>query len=228
LKLGTAQPEYLPGLEYFWKLAQCDTVIFTDHFQFTKRSPITASPPLSGFGSSMRIPVRHTESALTINGKKIDRGQPWREKHLKSLHHQFHLTPFGYYYLPRLEEIYMKDIDTLGDFLILLLENFITFFHLPITVKRASKLSYTNDNTKTIINWAHDLKAKEYITSEEVINRGWIEKERIINSGINVNTFIPLPEYNILQSYNDFSAIGFLMQYGPEAGYILKQYLPQK
>jgi hypothetical protein len=228
LRLGTAQPEYLPGLEYFWKLAQCDSVIFTDHFQFTKRSPITASPPLSGFGSSMRIPVKHTEAALTISEKKIDMGQSWSEKHLKSLHHQFHLTPFGYYYLPKIEEIYREKIDSLSDFLILLIENFITFFHLPITVKRASNLSYTSDNTKTIIDWSHNLNAAEYITSDEVISKGWIEKNRIINSGITLNTFASLPEYHILQSYNDFSAIGFLMQYGPEAGYILKQYLPPK
>ena len=70
LKLTALRPEYLPGLDYFWKLAQCEALIFTDHFQYVKRSPITVSPPLSGFGSSLRIPVRHTEKPLAIKEKK--------------------------------------------------------------------------------------------------------------------------------------------------------------
>jgi hypothetical protein len=228
VKLTTARPEYLPELEYFWNIAQSDILILTDHFQYIKRSPITVSPPLSGFGSSLRIPVRHSQTALSIKDKSIDNRQTWREKHLKSLHHQFHLTPFGYYYLPRFEEIYMESGDNLSDFLIALLENFTRFLHLPITVKRASQLPSSKNNTQTVIDWCRMNGSDEYLTNREVLAKGWIAEEALNESHIRVSSFIPLPHYHILQSYRGFSAIGFLMQYGPEAGYILKQYLPQK
>lgn len=227
IKLSTARPEYLPGFEYFWKLAQSDILIFTDHFQYVKRSPITVSPPLSGFGSSMHIPVRHTEKPLSIKDKKIDLRQNWQTKHFKSLYHQFHLTPFAYYYLPRFEEIYMKNRENLADFLIELLENIIGFLHLPLKIMRASQLGFKTDNNSTIIDWCHRLQVSKYLTSQEVITNSWIDRNMIEDAGIKVKTFAPLPDYHILQSYTEFSVIGFLMQYGPEAGYILKQYLPR-
>ncbi len=226
LKLTALRPEYLPGLAYFWKLAQCDALIFTDHFQYVKRSPITVSPPLSGFGSSLRIPVRHTEKPLAIKDKKIDTRQPWQGKHFKSLYHQFHLTPFGYYYLPRFEEIYMKNSENLSDFLIELLESIIRFLHLPLKTARASQLGHAADNTQTLIDWRHSMNYSYYLTSKEALEKGWIDRKALEKADIKTAVFEPLPDYHILQSYNGFSAVGFLMQYGPEAGYILKQYLP--
>jgi len=225
LILTTARPEYLPGLDYFWKLAQSDTLVFTDHFQYVKRSPITVSPPLSGFGSSLRIPVRHSDKAPLIKDKKIDRRQPWQKKHLKSLYHQFHLTPFGYYYLPLLEELYNKNIENLSDFLIELLQTFIKFLHLPLKIKRASQIGYTTDKNRSVIDWCHSIGAAQYLTFPEALAKGWVERAVIEKAHIAVETFVPMPDYHILQSYNGYSAIGFLMQYGPEAGYILKQYL---
>ncbi len=228
MKLTTARPEYLPDLNYFWNIAQSDLLILTDHFQFVKRSSITVSPPLSGFGSSMHIPVKHTGAPVPIMDKKVSLGRNWRVKHFKSIYHQFHLAPFGYYYLPLFEEIYKDNTDSLSDFLIILLKKIIYFFHLQIEILRASDIGFSQNSNETIVDWCQNNSALHYITSDEVVQNRWINMEMIEENGIELSTYSALPNYNILTSYNGFSVIGFLMQYGPEAGYILKQYLPRK
>lgn len=78
------QPNYVPWLGYFCKLAQCHIFVFLDDAQFTKNGFINRNRIKTVDGVKwLTIPV-HARLAWSIKETKWS-DPMWREKHLKSL-----------------------------------------------------------------------------------------------------------------------------------------------
>ncbi len=226
MRLGALQPAYFPALHYYWKLAQCDICVFADHLRFSKGSTINRSAPLANNQSVLRIPILHNDKRAHIATTQMDSHSDWRQKHLRTLHHLFHQWPFAYYYLPLFEEVFNTDFSSLGDFLWTLHQRLLEWLHLPVQIVRASELPTASDNTLQIVSWANQLKGFHYITEKEAIEKGWIDQERLQKNKIRCVYFQDMPSSHLLNSYAQGSILTFLMQFGPEAGYIIRQYLP--
>ncbi len=226
--LGSFRPAFFPSLEYFWHIAQCDVAVFADHLQYTKGSSINRSAPLYDTNDILRIPVRHNGEHTGIFNKQIDLHSPWRQKHLKTIRHLFHNFPFAYYYLPELEELYGENFRNLGDFLWRLTERLVKWLHLPVKLLRSSKLGGEGCAEELIFNWCKLSGATFYIGSAEAFKNKWADQEKLDSFGIGTLLFAPLPESHLLQNYASLSIIHYLLQFGPEGGYIIRQYLSQK
>lgn len=228
LTLSTMQPAYFPSLEFFWKAAQCDIIVLTDHFQYTKRSPLTISAPLQLSQPSLRIPVRHGNPTAAIYEKQIDPDSNWQKKHLHTFRHMFHHAPYEYIYLPLMEELLANHPASLADFLTETLIKIIELLHLNIKIVRASQLPHVGTNEQLILNWCNNFKCTQYISEQTVFDRKLVKPEILTQDKISSQSFTPFPEYHILTSNRDLSILYFLFHYGPEAGYLLRQYLPLK
>ena len=108
MKLATITPAYLPPLGYFWRMAQADRIIITDHFQYVKRSSISVRAAQEEKGLRLRIPVLHDQMPVPIRQKKPDNSTPWTKKHFRSISHLFHDAPYAYHNLPRMEVLLSK------------------------------------------------------------------------------------------------------------------------
>ena len=99
------QPNYLPWLGYFHKIARADVFVFLDDVQFSK----------NGYTNRVRILGDGATRWLTIPaavhlGDPIGAVRParpdWRRRHLDTLRHFYNAAPaFGAVW-PRIEEIY--------------------------------------------------------------------------------------------------------------------------
>ena len=227
MKLATFTPAYLPSMDYFWRAAQADHIIYTDHFQYVKRSLSTISAPLDENKLLLRIPVLHDKKRLPLSEKRIDYSAPWHKKHFKSIHHLFHELPYAYHYLPQIKAIFDKEIINLSDFLNEWQVIFLKWLQLPVKSKRASEIGFRDQNEAVLLFWCHKYSAKGYITQKEIFKKGWVDQELLEKKGIQCSTFAPMPEAHILTSYKDLSILNFLLQFGPEAGYLIRQYLPE-
>ncbi len=226
MRLGALQPAYFPTLNYYWKLAQCDICVFADHLRFSKGSTINRSAPLANTLSVLRIPILHNDKRAHIATTQTDSHSDWRQKHLRTLHHLFHQWPFGYYYLPLLDEVFRKHYSSLGDFLWSLHQSLLEWLHLPVQIVRASELPTAPESTLQIVSWSNQLKISHYITEKEAIEKGWINREILQKNKIRCVYFQEMPSSHLLNSHAPGSILTFLMQFGPEAGYIIRQYLP--
>lgn len=222
---STFRPEYLPSLSRFWDLAQCDHIIFTDHLQYTKKSPLSTSAPLNGPDERLRIPVSHHPLKQPICMKTVDDHNNWRKRHLKTLSHTFHHFPYGYYYLPLLEERYVTDTDNLSDILISFLEALLSWLHFDRKIHRASSVNSIKNVHDFIDLWYRNLEADRYLTKQDVFINRWLTETELKQRRISYGYFAPFPDYHILQAYKDLSILHFLMQFGPEAGYLIRQYM---
>lgn len=224
--LTTLRPEFLPDLSCFWKIAQCDLVVLTDHLQYVKRSSITVSAPLRSSNDRLRIPVLH-KGQVSISEKEMDLGHNWKKKHLSLLHHLFGDSPFGYYYLPLIKEMYDSENRLLIDFLYHLLQSIVSWLHFDCEIVLSSKLFKTEPG-QPVVYLANKLNADSYLADIEVYTRGWVSRIKLKQNSIKTFEFEKLSEAHILQSNKGLSILAFLMQYGPEAGYLLRQFLPTR
>lgn len=225
--LTTLRPSYLPTLEFFWKAAQCDVVILTDHLQYTKRSDISISAPISDQGLKLTIPVQHDKQRLPVYQKKISRSGNWQTKHLRNIYHNFHHHPFFEYYQTELNQLYNEEhslIHFLAGFLIKLFH----FFHLEAQVYRASQFVKADDPAQFVVQSCNKAACTTYMADPLVFEEGWLDKDVLHTAGVHVSLFHPLPQAHIFQSYKNLSALNFLFQFGPEAGYLIRQFLPQQ
>ncbi len=223
--LTALRPAYLPSVEYFWQAAQCNIVVFADHLQFTKGTNINRSAPLHTAEDVLTIPVRHLKQQQTIAQKSIDDHLPWRQKHMKTLKHLFHNFPFAYYYLPQMEEILNEEWRNLGDFLWHTTNKLVEWLRLPVKLVRSSELGATGNSEELIVRWCEEFDTQIYMASEEAFNKKWVQKEELKKQGIQCYVFKPIPESHLMQNFAGLSALHFLLQFGPEAGYIIRQYL---
>ena len=226
--LGTFRPAFLPGLTYFWQIAQCDVAVFTDHLSFSKGSSINRSAPFPDGQTVLRIPVLHNEKRGRIFETEIDYHSGWKEKHLKTLHHFFHNLPFAYYYLPELEDLFNSEFNSLGDFLFELHKILVHWLHLSVRFLRSSEGDFNGSAEELIAFWCAKTHSATYISQPETFENQWVNKQQLKEKGLEISTFSPLPDSHLLRNYQDTTILQFLLQFGPEAGFIIQQYLPSK
>ncbi len=223
--LSALMPAYWPSLQFFWNAAQCRFIILTDHFQYSKRSSATVSAPLRLSQPSLRIPVRHLDAQTAIAEKQFAPNSSWHKKHLQTLRHQFHHAPYAYYYLPDIQTLLSESYATLGDFLFALTSQLFNWLHFDLSVYRSSQLVTEGNHEQLLQNWCTQFQCDTCLTEPSALEQGFIRTEPLIEAGISCRTFLPVPDFHILQSNSRLSVLNFLMDYGPEAGYIIRQYL---
>ncbi len=224
ISLCTLRPAFWPDLNYFWRMYQCDLVLLTDHLLFIKQSEITVSAPFQEKKQKLRIPVKHTGCNQTIADKEMDTMHPWREQHLKALQRIFSDNPFTYLYLPQIQNLYTSTDDNLTEFLYRIIHRQAEWLHLKSRLLLSSRLTSNNDATAFVIEQCKSFGCGAYLAERRVYDRGWVNEKKLRRSGIEPIVFRPLPKANIIKTSGSFAALSFLMQYGPEAGYLLRQF----
>ena len=227
-KLATFFPEYLPTLEYIWYFVQADYVILTDHFQFAKRSLVTRSAKLNLNDPILSIPVQHQKNMLRIGDVVSISDTHWRKKHFNTIYHQFHNAPFAYYYMPILKDLIHSDVQNLSDYVYNILLRLIDWLHFDTIIKQAVKIGYQSENFDSILEWCRLTSSDTYLFTQQVFDNKWLNANDFKGSAIQLEPFSVLPEVHILDSNHHLSVLSFLFQYGPEAGYIIRQYQNRK
>ncbi|MEJ2055123.1 MAG: WbqC family protein [Calditrichaceae bacterium] len=222
---STIRPEYLPSIGYFWNLGQCKKIVLTDHFQYSKRQAFSISPPLIQNDVVLRIPVKHDPAFMPLYKKQIFHND-WINKHFATIKHKYQNFPFAYLYLPEINNLYSANIKFLSDFLTKLISVISKWLYLDTEIYQASKIGFSKDNDQCVISWAEQLNCGHYINSKYVFQNAYINKQKLTDNNIIVDEFNPLPDFNIFQSYKNMCIFSFLFQFGPEAGYIIKQFQP--
>src|ERR671914_2812856 len=114
------QPNFLPWLGYFDKIARADVFILMDNAQFPKTGGIWTNRVrmlVNREPAWLTVPVvRAYHGTRTIAEMRIDDSKPWRGKLLKTVRTNYARAPFLGEVMPHLTEILEYDTDCLADF----------------------------------------------------------------------------------------------------------------
>lgn len=227
MRISIHQPEHLPWLGFFHKMADCDLYVLLDSVQFTKNNYQNRNRLIDRTGTVFwsTVPVRMAgHTGKTIADMEVDNTQPWQRKCWNRIAMSYSRHPFFPAIAPRLEQIFLAEYRALVDINLALIELFREELGITVPMVRSSTLDVTGSRSELLLSICRNLEADTYLSGPA--GRGYVDKSLFEASGIAIDyhAFTP-PVYPapIFKPY--LSTLDLLMNHGRGSSTILG--LPQ-
>ncbi len=222
------QPNYLPYLGFFHKIAHADAYLLVDTVQFVKRGPfgwIHRNKIRTKDGWMwLSVPVKtHDRFHQSIAEAELDNVGPWRRKHWKSISLWYARAPHFAEHRQFFEELYGRPWTHLAPLCEEIIRYLIRAFGLEAKVYRLSDLQARGQATELIVNFCRELGAEKYVSG--VHGRDYLDGAAFEKAGIDlVFQEFAHPRYTQCQPgefVEGMGAIDLLFNAGPRSREIL-------
>lgn len=226
--ISAHQPEYLPYLGFFYKMAKADKFVLVDHVQFfdgsfQNRNRIRTASASSGW-LWLTVPVITSKKGYQkINEVQIDNSVPWARQHWKTIYFNYKKTPFFDTYSDFFEELYSKKWQKISD----LNESIILYLKESLGIKtpiiKSSEFDLKGHKTDLIVELCKELKADTYLSGPGLTAEGgkhYIEEEKLKKNDIElVFSEFKHPVYSqrFVPFLEKMSAVDLLFNHGPKS-----------
>lgn len=217
MKISIHQPQYIPWLPYFTKIASSDLFVFLDTVAFQKNGVQNRNTIKTGHGPLwLTVPV-HQKLGTPINDVRIVR-DTWRDKHLKSLIMNYRKAPFFDRYLPDMERIYSTVWEYLAPLNMEVTRTMMRWLHIDVPVVTANELQVTGSSSELILNICRKTGATTYLSG--LGGKNYLDESAFKREGIAVEYVAPklptqypqlFPEVSYLP---DLSALDIILNCG--------------
>lgn len=223
------QPQYLPWLGYFDKIAGCDEFVILDNVQYkdrefqnrnkirTKEGAIWLTVPVISKGRGRQI----------ISEVLIDNGFEWERKHLMSLKTSYGHARFFGLHIPFFEKSYGRRWEKLSDLNFHIIEYILKELAVSKKIHFESDLGVSSTKTDRIIDICRKLGADTYLSGAG--GREYLEGDKFRESGIRLiyqDFEHPVYAQQFMKDKDDFipylSIVDLLFNEGPRSREILK------
>lgn len=221
------QPNYLPWPGYFNKISRSDVFVILDtvEFQTGNATSLTNRARIKSPQGELLLtmPVRKGPSKI-IKDIVVDNTQPWRKKHLASIHmHYKKAVGFNDAY-PVIENILTQTIDSMSVLNTLLIKDICTFLGITTPIVVASELPVlTEDKNMRLIEICKHLDATVYLSGNgaKKYNDHDLYKQHGLDIEYNNYAAPPYPQmYGAFMPY--LSMLDALLNMGKEAIEVIK------
>jgi hypothetical protein len=135
------QPEYLPWLGFFDKLARCDTFVIYDDTQYVHGGYQNRNRVRTAKGWRwLTVPIVHNHPQK-IKDVRIS-GVKWRENHLRLIEHSYHDSPYFKQYFPMIKSALTFDHELLIGLNIRLINLFVDILGIKVKIMRSSEFPH--------------------------------------------------------------------------------------
>jgi hypothetical protein len=225
LILSVHQPQYLPWLGYFDKVADSDLFVFLDLPQYKKREFQNRNRIKGPSGEIwLAVPVLSKgRFDQAIKDVQIDNSQPWQKRHWSTLELHLKKAPFWKDYAPGLRPFYERRWERLAE---LNLELTLWFFQqlgLQVPWKLESAIGTSTQSTERLIELCKKTGCDTYLSGAG--GRDYMDEDRFRQEGLSLRyqNYVH-PVY--AQRYGDFlpymSVVDLLMNVGPDSLKVLR------
>jgi len=163
------QPNYLPYLGFFDKMAKSDIFVIYDDAQFNK----------SDFQHRNRIRIYHGWKWLTVpvdkkripinevkirNEVKTWKGVKWANAHFRDIHDNYKDAPYYSVYADELMRIYKRTYEKLVDLNMELIRFLMKAFDIDVEIVFSSELGFTSKSTQRLVEIVEALSGDVYLS----------------------------------------------------------------
>jgi hypothetical protein len=113
--LSIHQPQYMPWIGYFHKIASSDIFVFLDDVQFKKNEWQHRNRVRSSQGWQWLSVPNHYRFPQLINEVKVFEGNKWKKDHLNSIKSCYGRANYFDNYIDIIEKFYNNSWETMGD-----------------------------------------------------------------------------------------------------------------
>jgi hypothetical protein len=156
------QPNYIPWLGYFYKIAQADIFVFLDDVQFSNQGMQNYHYIKTPQGSfRLKIPVKKTFGE-SINQVLINNELDWKKKHLKTIEVNYKRSEYFEEVFSDLEFLFSSDHYCIADLDRHLIEFICNKFGISTKLINASELNIHSQREEKILDICDALDCKIY------------------------------------------------------------------
>lgn len=199
--LAVHQPQYIPWLGYFHKIAKCDLFVFLDDVQYKKREFQNRNKIVTPDGPQwLTLPVI-TKGHYTQNIKDVllDSTEDWTKNHFKSIEHNYHKAAHYAEHSSFLTELYSKKWEKLIDVSMEFIKYSLNYLAIQTPWKMSSEYNVTETSTARIIELCKKTGADTYLSGAG--GKDYMDEELFKHNGIKlVFQDFKHPEYKQTQS----------------------------
>jgi len=226
--LSCHQPQYIPWLGYFDKIAKSDVFVFLDCVQYKPREFENRNKIRTQNGWMwLTIPViTKRKGRQRICEVKIDDGFPWRRQHWQSLKTWYGRAPYFKTYAPYFEGLYQKPTEVFCEFVVEIIKFFLVELKIETQVFFESQIKTSSPATGRILELCQKLKADTYLSG--IGGKNYLDEEMFQQTGIRLlyQDFIhPIYRQQFMRNQHDFipcmSILDLLFNEGPNSRKIL-------
>ena len=171
------QPEHLPWLGFFHKMANCDIYVILDSVQFTKNNYQNRNRLIDQDGKVFwsTVPVQitgHTDKRIA--DMVIDNTKSWPRKNWARIASNYNRHPYFNLYAPELESIFMGGYEKLVELNLDLVEFFRRQLCINVTMVRSSKMDLEGARSELLLSICKSLNAETYLSGPS--GRDYLDK----------------------------------------------------
>jgi hypothetical protein len=160
------QPNFLPWLGYFYKIAKCDVFVLLDNVQYVKNSFINRNKIKTPQGAQwLTVPVKTKgRFGQLIKDVEINNTVDWRKRHLRTLEMNYKRAKYFEPVFRGVEAIYFaRDWQNLCELNIEILKWVVSILGIEKKLMRASELNVKGEGTQLLINIVKEVGGNTYL-----------------------------------------------------------------
>lgn len=226
MRITIHQPEHMPWLGFFHKIALAEVYVILDNVQYRRRYFQNRNKIRTKEGWQwLTVPVaKESRDALLIKDATINNAAlNWKSKNIQSLYHNYHRAPYFNNYWDEFKASYEKEFLTLTDLNLSLLKFFFKALNMTKDILLASELKVSGEKGELIFNICTALRATTYVSG--ISGKEYLDLKQFQEADINI-VFQEFHHPIYKQLYNPFipcmSALDLLFNYGEKSLDIIK------
>ena len=203
LNVVISQSNYIPWVGYFYLIDACDSFVFLETVQYTRRDWRNRNQIKTPNGQLwLTIPVQDKFDRSEVLLKSVlFATDSWRDTHLKQIHRNYKRSSYFHDFFPKLERIYAYDTNSLSKFNVNLVIELATLFGLQTVFHTDHDLISdttlrTLSPTERLIKLTQAIGGSTYSTTKTALN--YLDTESFAQSNIKLN-IIRYPDFSNYQ-----------------------------
>ncbi len=215
MKIAIHQPQYLPWLNYFKKIEECDLFIVLDSVQFQKNGLHNRNKIKSPTGEIwLTVPIKK-KTKQSIIEVEINNKINWNKKHWESIKQYYGKSKNFKSYENELKKIYSLEWTNLNELNLQLIKTLMQWMKISTPIKKNSELKIKGERSQLILNICKFFNAKNYISG--IGGKNYLDEGAFKKSGIKIEylSFKPYKQYkqNFMKNgfINNLSSLDVIM-----------------
>lgn len=217
------QPDYIPWLGLYYKIAHSDVFVYLDDAQYSNEADHNVNKIKTPQGElKLKVPVEQHLGDLILNVRTRDELK-WKEKHLKTIKMNYTKAPFFDDIFPGFEKVIMNHQGSISDLNIAINEFICAGFGIKTKIMKSSEMEITTLREERVIDITLKAGGDEYLSGNGA--RAYQTEEHFTERGLKLTYIDYKPiEYKQLWPKVGFlpymSAIDYVFNCGFDWGYI--------
>ena len=195
------QPDYIPWLGFYYKVAHSDLFVYLDDAQFSNEAAHNYNVIKTPQGEfRLRIPVAQ-KLGDKINEVRTKDELKWKQKHLKTLEMNYKKAPYFAEIFPVYAEVLGKEYDNLADLNIAINQFILDGFGIQVPMVRTSDMDIQGAREERILEICKQFNATEYLSGNGA--RAYQKQEHFEEVGLTL-TYLDYKPIEYRQLWKEF------------------------